>query len=142
MASARLSRRRRCPMPPACLPIPPSLHGETLLLGDDGLTILAAAADEAARCPLCGWRAARVHSRYARTVADLPWATLAVRLRVRVRRFFCDNDACPRQIFAERLPGVAQESAQRTNRQRDSLTAIAFALGGEAGARLAATLGM
>jgi len=129
-------------MPPACLPIPPSLHGETLLLGDDGLTILAAAADEAARCPLCGWRAARVHSRYARTVADLPWATLAVRLRVRVRRFFCDNDACPRKIFAERLPGVAQESAQRTNRQRDSLTAIAFALGGEAGARLAATLGM
>jgi transposase len=129
-------------MPPACLPIPPSLHVETLLLGDDGLTILAAAEDGVARCPLCGWRADRVHSRYVRTVADLPWAALAVRLQVRVRRFFCDNDACPRKIFAERLPGVARESAQRTDRQRDALTAIAFALGGEAGARLAAKLGM
>ena len=129
-------------MLPACLPIPPSLHVETLLLGDDGLTILAAADDEAARCPLCGWRADRIHSRYVRTVADLPWATLAVWLRVRVRRFFCANDACPRKIFAERLTGVAQEAAQRTNRQRNALTAIALALGGEAGARLATPLGM
>jgi hypothetical protein len=58
-------------MPPACLPIPPLLRVETLLLGDDGLTILAAADDEAARCPLCGWRADRVHSRYAPSAADL-----------------------------------------------------------------------
>jgi hypothetical protein len=129
-------------MLPASLPIPPSLHVETLLLGDDGLTILATADDETARCPLCGWRADRIHSRYVRTVADLPWATLAVRLRVHVRRFFCANDACPRTIFAERLTGVAQEAAPRTNRQRESLTAIALALGGEAGARLAAKLGM
>jgi transposase len=126
----------------ASLPIPPSLHVETLFLGDDGLTVLAAAEDEAARCPLCGWRADRIHSRYVRTVADLPWATLVVQLRLRVRRFFCDNDACPRKIFAERLTGVAQEAAQRTDRQRDALTAIALALGGEAGARLAAKLGM
>src|SRR5215211_5141180 len=129
-------------MLPADLPIPPSLHVETLLLGDDGLMILAAADDETARCPLCGWRADRVHSRSVRTVADLPWATLTVRLRVRVRRFFCANDACLRKIFAERLPGVAQDSAQRTIRQRNSLTAIALTLGGEAGARLATKLGM
>lgn len=129
-------------MLPAYLPIPSSLHVETLLLGDDGLMILAAADDETARCPLCGWRADRIHSRYMRTVADLPWATLTVQIRVRVRRFFCDNHVCLRKIFAERLPDVAQDSAQRTNRQRDFLTAIAFALGGEAGARLAAKLGM
>ncbi len=129
-------------MVPACLPIPPSLHVETLLLGDAGLTIFAASKDEAARCPLCGWRADRIHSRYVRSLADLPWATLAVQLQVRVRRFFCDNNACPRRIFGERLVDVTADHAQRTERQQASLTAIAAALGGEAGARLAARLGM
>ena len=129
-------------MLPACLPLPSSLHVETLLFGDDGLTILAMVDDEIARCPLCGWHADRIHSWYSRTVADLPWATLIVRLQLRVRRFFCDNHACPRKIFGERLDDVTTTHAQRTDRQRDALTAIALALGGEAGARLAATLGM
>jgi transposase len=126
---------------PACLPIPRSLHVEALLLAEDGLTILVGAEAPNAPCPLCGWRSGRVHSRYARTPADLPWATLAVRLRVDVREFFYANDACPRQIFAERLTGIAQAHARRTDRQCAALTAIAFALGGEAGARLARHLG-
>jgi hypothetical protein len=50
-------------MLPASLPIPSSLHVETLLLGDDGLMILAAANNETVCCPLCGWRANRIHSR-------------------------------------------------------------------------------
>jgi transposase len=61
---------------------------------------------------------------------------------VRVRKFFCDNDACPRRIFAERLADVARAYARRTDRQRGALTTIAFAVGGEAGARLARKLGM
>lgn len=129
-------------MAPACLPIPPSLHVEALLLEDGGLTILAASGVEAACCPLCGERTDRVHSRYVRTLADLPWATLIVRLRVQVRKFFCDNPACPRRVFAERRAGVAQASARRTDRQGAALTAIAFAAGGEAGAWLAGRLGM
>jgi transposase len=122
--------------------VPPTLHVEALLLADDGLTILASPAGTDAPCPLCGQRSGRVHSRYARSLADLPWATLAVRLRVQVRKLFCDNAACPRQVFAERLDGVAQARARRTDRQREALTAIAFAVGGEAGARLALRLGM
>src|SRR6266545_4966375 len=141
MPSVRPPRRRRCAVVPACLPIPPSLHVEALLLDQAGLTILAASEPTGVRCPLCRQRSDRIHSRYARTLADLPWATLTVRLRVQVRKFFCDNPACPRTIFAERLDGVAQAYARRTERQRDALTAIAFALGGEAGARLALTLG-
>ncbi len=125
----------------AVLPLPRSLHVEALLLADDGLTILASSAATDVRCPVCGEPADRVHSRYTRTLADLPWAGRAVSLRVRVRKFFCANAACPRAIFAERLAGIAQASAHRTDRQRVALEAIAFALGGEAGARLAASLG-
>jgi transposase len=127
---------------PAVLPIPRSLHVETLLLDEDGLTILASAKATDAPCPLCEQRSDRIHSRYARTLADLPWAGVAVHLRVSVRKFFCNNATCRRRIFAERLADVVAVSARRTDRQRKSLTAIAFALGGEAGARLAGRLGM
>lgn len=126
----------------ACLPIPPSFHVATLLRDGEGLTILASSEAIAVPCPLCGQLTDRVHSRYTRSLADLPWATLVVRMQVVVRKFFCANAACPRQIFAERLVGIAQAHARRTDRQREALTAIAFANGGEAGARLARKLGL
>src|SRR5215203_3933567 len=108
MPAVRPQCRRRCPVVPAALPIPCSLHAETLLLAEDGLTILASPKATNAPCPLGGRPSNRVHSRYTRTLADLPWATLAVRLRVAVREFFCDQPACPRRIFAERVDGVAR----------------------------------
>ena len=129
-------------VPAASLPIPPSLRVEARLLGGDGVTIRAVSAATEVRGPVCGELADRVHSRYARTLADLPWAGFAVRLRVHVRRFFCADPACPRTVFAERLDGIAAAHARRTDRQRDALTAVAVALGGEAGARLVLRLGM
>lgn len=122
--------------------VPPSLHVEALLLGEDGVTIHASSEATDVRCPVCGEPSGRVHSRYERTVADLPWARFAVRLQVRVRRFFCENLACPRTIFAERLAGIAPAFAHRTGRQRERLTDLALALGGEEGSRLAAKHGM
>lgn len=58
-------------------------------------------------CPLCATSARRIHSRYTRTLADLPWAAYRVRLQLRVRKWFCANPACGRRIFTERLPTVA-----------------------------------
>ncbi len=52
------------------------------------------------------------------------------------RRFFCDTADCPRRIFTERLPSVAAPHARRTDRLCDWLRQVAFAVGGEAGARL------
>jgi transposase len=67
---------------------------------------------------------------------NLPWATFQVRLEVRVRKFFCANQACLRRIFTERLPDVAKPWARRTLRLADSLLAVGVALGGRAGSRL------
>jgi transposase len=53
-----------------------------------------------------------------------------------VRKFFCSNLACPRQIFTERLPDIAQPWARRTLRLAHSLLAVGVALGGRAGSRL------
>src|SRR5918994_967408 len=58
-------------------------------------------------CPVCGHRSARAHSRYHRTVSDLPWHGISVTLKIRARRFFCDDLSCKRKIFCERLPEVA-----------------------------------
>jgi transposase len=93
-------------------------------------------------CPCCRAPTERVHSRYQRTLADLPWGHWSVRLGVGVRKLFCDNPRCGRRIFTERLPGVAAPWARKTARLCHRLTAIAAALGGAAGARLSSTLGM
>jgi len=87
------------------------------------------------RCPVCGQSSRRVHSTYIRTLQDLPWGSLRLTLRVQVHRFFCQNPDCLRKIFTERLPEVAEPSARRTNRLRDALVTIGWALGGEAGAK-------
>lgn len=63
-----------------------------------------------------------------------------MRFRLRVRTFFCDNRCCPRKVFAERLDGMALRYARRADWQRQALDLIAPALGGGAGARLAAEL--
>ena len=92
--------------------------------------------------PACGERSARVHSRYTRTLADLPWQGIPVTIRLRVRRFFCEEANCHRAIFAERLPGLAAHYARRTERLDGRFTHVSFALGGEAGSRLLKVLGI
>jgi zinc-finger of transposase IS204/IS1001/IS1096/IS1165 len=113
------------------------------LTADQGTIILTArTGGDTARCPVCGRTSSRVHSRYRRTLADLPWQETPARLMLWSRRFFCDTPGCPRRIFTERLPGVAVPHARCTDRLRDGLRHVAFALGGEPGARLLRHLGV
>ncbi len=93
-------------------------------------------------CPGCGQGSVRAHSRYERRLADAPIAGRAVQLRLRVRRFFCDNPQCPARTFVEQPAMLAAPRARRTLLLREALTVIAVALAGRAGARLAARLGM
>ena len=64
--------------------------------------------------PICRFPTRRVHSRDVRTVADLPWASWRVVLRLQVRKFFCANGRCPRRIFTERLSPLVAPWARRT----------------------------
>lgn len=121
---------------------PENLHVDGLTFNKDLVTIHASTESPTAKCPLCGHPSRRIHGLYTRTLADLPWSGVPVRLRLRVRKFFCDNSSCERRVFAERLTDVAQVYARGTGRQREALEWIAFSLGGEAGARLARELGL
>ena len=93
-------------------------------------------------CPRCEVISARVHSRYRRRLADAPVGGRPVLLRVRVRRFFCANEACPARTFVEQPIEVASQHARMTLPKRGMLVAVVVALAGRAGARLAARLGM
>jgi transposase len=108
----------------------------------ENLTVHLATTAPTAACPLCGYDSPRVHSRYSRRLDDLPCLGRCVRLQLAVRRFVCPQSDCPRRIFAERLPGFAAPRARTTDRLRQTQTDIGSSLGGEAGARLAARMGM
>ena len=91
-------------------------------------------------CPSCHQLAERMHSHYWRSVVDLPWAALLVHLHLHVRQFFCDNPACPRKIFTERLPTVVAPSAKRTLRLAHQQLQLSLALGGNPSARVSTEL--
>jgi transposase len=94
------------------------------------------------RCPDCGRASRAVHSRYRRRPADLPSLGRAVRVDLRVRRFYCRNAACSRRTFAERLPEQLRPHARRTRRLAEAQGRVGVALGGEGGARLLQHLSM
>ena len=126
------------------LPDSTSLHPVSWHIDPDQATAALSLISQqpAPECPLCHVAARRLHSRYERTLADLPWAGWTVRLELGVRKLFCDNPDCGRRIFTERLPGVVAPWARRTLRLGQRLTTVAVALGGSAGARLSRDLGI
>jgi transposase len=122
--------------------IPGGLVVEQVLPEPDRVTVVARSRLPTSACPGCDAPSSRVHSRYERRLADLPWQGRPVAIRIRARRFLCIEPACPRRTFAERLPGVARPSARRCERLADVQRQAALARGGEAGARLSARLAL
>lgn len=105
------------------------------------LTISVSSAQTTARCPLCGRSTQRIHSRYQRTLADLPCLDFSLIFLVEVCKFFCLNSECRRRIFTERIPEIVAPWGRKTVRQVQRLQAIALALGGAAGSHLGNQLG-
>ena len=97
---------------------------------------------EGAPCPRCGQFSDRVHSAYGRCLADAPVGGQAVTIRLSVRRFFCGNPDCGAVTFAEQVDGLTSRRARRTPPLARALSAIALALAGRAGSRLAGALGL
>jgi len=97
---------------------------------------------ESVLCPNCRAACSRVHSRYKRCFADLPWAGYQVKIILLARKFFCDNIDCERKIFTERLGNEVKPYARKTLRLDNKMVSIGFATGGNAGAKLCKTLGM
>jgi transposase len=106
------------------------------------ITLFVTSTQLLVHCPVCRFPTRRIHSRYMRTVADLPWGPWHVVLHWRVRKFCRANGRCPRRIFTERLLPFVDPWARRTQRLMHRLVPIAMALGGRAGVRLSRALGL
>ncbi len=123
----------------------PQLAGlrlDQLEIAHENLIISLTTSAPGSNCPLCGTLATRVHSFYARALADLPWAGYTVRLQLSVRKFYCKCATCVRRIFTERLPELVAPYARRSARLSFIIRLVGLALGGQGGARLTARLGM
>ncbi|MCX4632601.1 transposase family protein [Streptomyces sp. NBC_01443] len=91
-------------------------------------------------CPSCGMSVSHVHSTYTRRLADRPLGGRRVLLRLRIRRFFCDNGLCSRRTVAEQVNHLTAPYQRRTLAVARMVQAIGLAVGGRAGARLAGYL--
>ena len=124
------------------LALPPGIALVTATTTPIGCQVVLQATRPTSACPRCHTASSAIHSRYQRTLCDLPWGGLPVVQILQVRKFFCHQSTCPQRIFTERLPALVRPSARKTLRAQACLQTVAFACGGEGGARLVPTLGL
>jgi transposase len=127
---------------PVLLPDPARVSVERIQLAEGVVVIVACATGETATCPVCGSCSCHVHSQYGRTLLDLSWQGARVRIELNARRFYCRSHDCRRKIFTERFPSLTVAYGRQTNRHRELLKRIGYALGGQGGFRLASQLGI
>src|SRR6266487_6417216 len=77
------------------LVLPSTLTVDRVEQNAEALTIFLHATTSCVCCPTCGTAGSRVHSRYFRTVADLPCVGQRLRLKLLVRKWICPLDSCP-----------------------------------------------
>lgn len=131
-------------IPTIFLPDPTQIHLEDMhvQVNEPQVILTMTTSQSTAECPVCHEVAQRVHSHYRRTVGDLPWAGIAVKFHLQVRRFFCGNLQCKRKIFTERLPTVVAPWGRRTQRLTAAQQGIGLVAGGTGGAKLCKLLAM
>ena len=121
--------------------LPPGLIIEQVRIEESGVAAAARSRDVGSACPACGRLSRRVHSRYVRSLSDLPAHGRRVRIALTVRRFRCGNDVCPREIFAERFgEDIVAPYARRAARLQTIVHHLGLALGGRPGQGLARRL--
>ncbi|MFI7449661.1 ISL3 family transposase [Nonomuraea sp. NPDC049714] len=123
-----------------CFPHLAGVHIDRLFRAGATVRIEARTGSSQARCPACGIVSRQVHSRYERRLCDQALAGQEVVIHLRVARYFCRDAGCAKATFAEQVPGLTRRHGRDSTALREALTAIALALGGRAGARLAARL--
>src|SRR5712691_2062473 len=106
------------------------------------VVVYASAQQATASCPRCQHPSQSIHSYYSRSPQDLPISGKTVRLVLRVRRFRCQNPACPQRTFAERRPQVVIPYAQHTKRLTVSIAHFGGEVSSEPAARLLGHLGI
>src|SRR6202000_3157031 len=108
----------------------------------DAVVAFASVRGTLARCPRCGQPSSRVHGRYQRLLADGAVGGRPLLIALSVRRFRCTAPSCPQVTFAGQAEGLTGRYLRRTLPLREGLARFGLGVGGRAGARLPAALGI
>lgn len=115
---------------------------DAVCVTSEGVVLSVSSRASRARCPTCHSWSRHVHSRFVRTLADLPAAGRPVLLSLAGQRFFCDRRTCRQRTFREQLPLLAPTRWRHTVVLHRTLERLGFTLGGRPAAQLARTQGL
>ncbi len=118
-----------------------ALELESISSKETQVVLVVKTIQSAVPCPCCHQASSRIHSRYKRTVADLPWQSVTVQIELLTRRFFCINKTCRRRIFGERLPRVVAAYGRQTMRLNNALHLIGDQAGWSSWCKVSALVG-
>ena len=121
--------------PNTLLADPEALEIEKFLADDSLIKIVVRSILPTTNCPNCQQSSNSLKAHYLRSVSDLPWHGVKIKLLLKVRKFRCRNDLCSRKVFCERLPKIVAKYARRTVRLNEVISFLAFSLGGRGGAK-------
>jgi transposase len=110
------------------------------VISGDLVSIWVRAAADGAACPGCRTWCTKVRDRYSRRLRDTAAGGRRVLIWLVVRLLRCGNAECPKGSFAEQPAGLATPYARKTPLLAGQLGAVAAALAGRAGSRLARTV--
>ena len=76
-------------------------------------------------CPYCGHVSSKCHSKYTRTLCDLPILEYKVKIIFHIRKIFCLNQECAKKTFAERPCEEIQPYQKNTQRLKKKIISLA-----------------
>ena len=140
MSVSQVSKSLSFPGDPGLGVLLPCLAGvvvEMTVVAEDTVRCWVRSRADGAFCPGCGTWSRKVHDTYGRRLADAGTGGRRLLVHLRSRRLACQNPECAKRTFAEQPEGLAEPRARKTPGLTRMLQAMAAALGGRAGARLA-----
>jgi transposase len=92
------------------------LYVQNVVVENGKVLLEAESSNYVAHCPSCGQESTSIHGSYLRHPTDLAWGEWPVILWIKVKRFSCKNDICPKQTFAEQFSDFVDRYARKTRR--------------------------
>lgn len=112
-----------------------------LVCQSPGLVIRAESSRKRSFCPCCYKSSKFMHSRYERTLSDLPVSGKEVKVILEARKFFCKNGKCKRKIFTERFGTEIGSYRRYFDRYVKLLGKLGLELGGNKGSAICKAIG-
>ena len=97
----------------------PTLKYERHDIVEDTIHIRVKSKRKILACPYCGEKSRKTHSKYHRTVQDLPMSGKKVYIEIECRKMFCRNADCNKKSFAEKIGFVGSKGKKSLRLEKE-----------------------